>query len=82
MRLLIFLVLSRDGLVSLYRIISQISIYIYIFSNISGIAFSFLRSNYNSQAISTCCEKSDGFSHDELRKVSAAQIAKNAKKYK
>ena len=30
-RLLIFLVLSRDGLVSLYRIISQISIYIYIF---------------------------------------------------
>ena len=26
-------------------------------------------------AISTCCKKSDSFSHDELRAISSAQIA-------
>ena len=32
-------------------------------------------SNYNSYAISTCCDKSDGLPHDELRAVSSDQIA-------
>ena len=37
--------------------------------------FHILRSNHNSQAISTCCEKSDGLSHDQLTAVPSAQIA-------
>ena len=37
--------------------------------------FWFLRSNYNSDAISTCCDKSDGLSRHEWRAVSSAQIA-------
>ena len=42
-----------------------------IFSN----KFVFLRSNYNSKAISTCYNVSDALSHVELRVVSLAQIS-------
>ena len=35
----------------------------------------FLRSNYNSKAISTCYNKSDALSHDVVRVVSAAHIS-------
>ena len=34
------------------------------------------KSNYNSQSISTCCDKSDGLSYGKLRAVSSAQITK------
>ena len=36
--------------------------------------FIFVRSNYNWLAISTCCDKSGGLSHDKLRTVSSAHI--------
>ena len=80
MRLLIFFVLSRYGLACKCRIIShqiwienwvQNCIFWYFWYSI----FIFLRSNYNSKAISTCCKKLDGLSNDELRAVSSAQIA-------
>ena len=34
-----------------------------------------LRSKYNSQAISTCCNKLHGLSYDDSRAVSSAKIA-------
>ena len=34
-----------------------------------------VRTNYNPNSISTCCDKSDALSHDELRAVPSAQIA-------
>ena len=40
------------------------------FSDISGIAFS-----YFYDQITTCCNKSDGLSHDELSALSSVQIA-------
>ena len=79
MTLLILLVLSQYGPANKYRTTSQISIYNwiqnYIFWYFWYCIFTFLRSNYNSEAISTCCRNSDGLSHDELRAVTSAQIA-------
>ena len=79
MTLLILLVLSQYGLACKYRTTFQISIYNwiqnYIFWYFWYCIFTFLRSNYNSEAFSTCCRNSDGLSHDELRAVTSAQIA-------
>ena len=69
MRLLIFLVLIRYGLACKCRIVSQFIIGCRIsFSDIPGIGFSYFF------FISTCCDKSDGLSQDELRAISSAQI--------
>ena len=74
MKRLIFLVLSRYRLAFKYRIDSRISIYNWmqncIFSYVWYCIFIFIKSYYKSQAISNCCDKSDGLSHDELRAVS------------
>ena len=78
MKLLIFLVLSRCGLAFKYRVIFQISSYLNAELNFLIFLvfhFIFLITHYNSEAISTCYDKSDGLSHDELRTVSSAQIA-------
>ena len=65
MRLLILLVLSQYGLACKYRIIFEILIYNwiqnYILCYFWFCIFIFLRSNYNTYAISTCCDKSDCF---------------------
>ena len=73
MRLLILSVLSQYGLACKYRIISQRSMYWMqncIFRYFWYCIFIFLRSNYNSYAISTCYNKSDALWYDELRVVS------------
>ena len=78
-RLLTFLVLSQYGLACKYRIISQTSTYNWmqncIFWYFWHCVFIFLKSDYNSYDISTCCDKSGGLWHDELRAVSTVQIA-------
>ena len=78
-RLLTFLVLSQHGLACKYRIISHLSIHDWmqncIFWYFWYCVFRFLRSDYNSYDISTCCGKSDGLWHDVLRAVSTVQIA-------
>ena len=43
--------------------------------------FWFVRSNYNSKHISTCCGKSDALPHDELRAVASVKIESYTEHY-
>ena len=79
MRLLIFLLFSQYGLTCIYGIIFQILIYNWtqncIFWNFWHRIFVFLISNQNTQAISTCCNKSDSLFHDQRRDLGLVKLA-------